>query len=1070
METMFSRRAKLVCLPQTGGGYKLDGRVLKKVKLAYVVCAILGCAGGVSAKTLALWPVEYRTATGSVDGRCAIDARNDFTIFNPAEKNVSTASGGIGWHLPPNPDMTDGMLFEPRNMTYVCATTNRASYLANGTAGQHLAPTNSFTLEGFIRLKSLPLNGKWWVLTQMGEYTANRLLFTIRNNHGACTTTSHPDAETQYSWQIVSAGHSSNGRDQLLKVFTQAEVTAITNGWHHWALTYEFVKGGTCTYSLWLDGEKKGEFSDTLKPNFSMVNNKLELGGRDSAQQTIDGAIDYVRISDCVLQPSEFLNAGDAGALAYNAKDRVKCYWKLGKSASGEIDGTPTIGKMNFCGALFGSTNNTGKMIFPEPECAFVGNPPNPTVSLPDGNAGSFASRVNNVNSSLYVAELGKLLTLTNDFTVEGWIRPERRNSDIPVNYEHICGTRLSGAVGWIFQIYVKDAQATLCLHTQDKTGKLFTEVNFGDLSGWEDEWHHVALSYDADGGPNGFGLWTCYIDGEVSGTHENTRAVDGDTVYHDNFKIFTMTSEAQVFHGKLDCWRVCSTVLTADQLMCRENGSAATGVLALWPMNEIGGAYMDGRDVVGTYHIEETPREAYRRAVATDDTPPQAGVPAGNGSVGFRGFGGNNSYLQTLDPAMAGALTGADGFTFETWMKLTVDQVSAWNVIFMFGGVQTSPTGYGAHLNFSYRTNGFVLYFITGGINDVPFHDEEGNSIFLEKDVWTHVALCFHGSSTNLWDLYTNGVKCASISSPTQKLPDGTTMQLGGRSSTANSFQGKMACVRVSSGVLNPSDFLCAQTNCAPQTVAFWPIDYQNGALDLEDRLPTPWRLLATGSVVGSSDRARVSVPRPDTSASFIGNPSANVGSAVLDASASLYAGTVGDYVDVHDPFTVEGWVRWNKEAGSAQETICGTWSGTCGWRLMVDSTGESPTFRIQAKGGNVMTKLIDTAFATEAAAALDTGWHHLALTYDPARAYGRGVWSLYVDGQAAGEAENWWAPSGLFLADWTHNFRLGSVTGNAGETSLIGGFDLWRVSTGVRVPNEFLYAPPSGTVILFR
>jgi hypothetical protein len=173
---------------------------------------------------------------------------------------------------------------------------------------------------------------------------------------------------------------------------------------------------------------------------------------------------------------------------------------------------------------------------------------------------------------------------------------------------------------------------------------------------------------------------------------------------------------------------------------------------------------------------------------------------------------------------------------------------------------------------------------------------------------------------------------------------------------------------------------------------------------------------------------------------------------------------------VDVHDPFTVEGWVRWNKEAGSAQETICGTWSGTCGWRLMVDSTGESPTFRIQAKGGNVMTKLIDTAFATEAAAALDTGWHHLALTYDPARAYGRGVWSLYVDGQAAGEAENWWAPSGLFLADWTHNFRLGSVTGNAGAVSLVGGFDLWRVSTGVRAPNEFLYAPPSGTVILFR
>ena len=1020
-------------------------------------------------KTLALWPIEYGTVSGDMDGRCAIDARNDFTIYNPAEKNVSTSGGGIGWHLPPNPDTTDNMLFEPRNMTYVSATANKMYYLVNDTAGRYLAPTNSFTLEGFLRLKSLPGNGQWWVVTRVGEGTGNRLMFTIRNNSGACTTSNHPDAETQYSWQIVSGGHSSDGQDKLLKIFTNAEVAAITNGWHHWALTYEFVRGGTCTYSFWLDGEKKGAFSDTLRANFAMVNNKLELGGRNTVGQTIDGAIDYVRISNCVLQPSEFLNAGSTGTLAYNVKDRVKCYWKLGKSADGDIDGSPTQGKMGFCGALFGSSNNIGCKLYPEEDCAFSGNPPNQTVSLPDGNAGSFASRINHDKSTLVVTELGKSLTLTNDFTVEGWIKPVRRDSDISDHYEHICGTRLGG-VGWTLQLYVTASQTKLGFHAQDKSGKLSTDVDFGELTGREHEWHHLALSYDADGGSNGRGFWTCYIDGEISGTCENSRTVDPDTVFIDHFRFFYQAVATQVLHGNLDCWRICSTVLAADQLMCSKNGRAATGVLALWPLNAIGGAYLDGRDVVGTYHIEATPREAYRRAVATDDTPPQVGVPAGNGSIGFRGFGGDNAYLQTLDPAMADALPGAGGFTFETWMKLAVDRLSSWNIIFFLGGDQTTPTGYSASFNFSYRDNGFVLYFGDGGISDVPFRDNGGNSIFLTKDVWTHVALCFHGSSANRWDLYTNGVKCASISSSTSRLPSGTTMQLGGRSNSSNSFQGKMACVRVSSGILDPGDFLCAQTNSAPQTVAFWPIDYQNGTLDLEDRLPTPWRLLAIGSVVGSSDRVRRSVLRPDTSASFIGNPSANVGSAVLDASAFLYAGTVGDYMDVRDPFTAEGWVRWDKESGSVQETICGTWDGTCGWRLMIDSTGATPAFRIQAKGGGVMTKLIDTAFASETAAALDTGWHHLALTYDPARAYGRGVWSLYVDGQAAGEAENWWAPSGLFLADWTHNFRLGSVIGNTGVVSLIGGYDLWRISTGVRIPNEFLYAPPRGTNIIVR
>ena len=151
-------------------------------------------------------------------------------------------------------------------------------------------------------------------------------------------------------------------------------------------------------------------------------------------------------------------------------------------------------------------------------------------------------------------------------------------------------------------------------------------------------------------------------------------------------------------------------------------------------------------------------------------------------------------------------------------------------------------------------------------------------------------------------------------------------------------------------------------------------------------------------------------------------------------------------------------------------KETICGTWDGTEGWRLMIDSTGASPAFRIEAKGGRVMTKMIDTAFASEAAAALDTGWHHLALTFDPVRAYGRGVWSLYMDGKFAGEAENWWAPSGVYLSDWSRDFRLGAATGNAGVVSMIGGYDLWRLSTGVLSPTEFLFAPPSGTIILFQ
>ena len=1046
------------------------------VQVTLLLIALVLCRT-VHAKTVALWPIEYNQTSGIMDGRCTIDARNDLSFYNIASKDVVRSTWGIGWTLPPNPDTTANPLCSPYNATYVCATTNKANFLANGSVGRYLAVNRSFTLEGFLRLKSLPESGNWWVLALVGAGTGNRILLTLRNNHGAYTSTGYPDAGTWYSWQIVSGGHTSNGGDKMLASISESDFASLTSSWHHWALTYEYVAGGTCTFSFWLDGEKKGEFADSLKSNFAMVDNRLELGGRAaSTAQTIDGSIDYVRISDQVLASSEFLNAGDVGTCApAPLKERIKTYWRLGRSASGALDGTPIIGAGHLTGSLLGSAENYITTLFAEEDCAFTGNPPNSTVSLPDGNVGSFAARLNDIRTCGHVKNLGKLLTLTNDFTVEGWIKPQRRSSSCPENYQHICGTRFdSGNIGWVFQMYAHPSYTSLGLHVQDKNGNLFSSVNFGNLTGREHEWHHIALSYDADGGQNGRGFWTCYIDGEVSGTHENTRTVDPATVFQDDFKFFEVSSQTQVMHGNLDCWRVCGTVLTADQLMCKEGGSAATDVLALWPMNVSGGVYMDGRDVAGSYSLEATLRQSQYRAVLTDDTPPQVGIPADSGSAGFRGFGGSRACLVTRDPDAFQTLrsTSGEGFTFEAWMKLAVDTPSSWNVIMGFADVPDSmSTNPGFRINFTYRTNGFVMF--EDGLNDVAFKDEQGQEIHLEKDVWTHVALCYHdnGSTSNhVWELYLNGTKRSSlVANKTRQ--QGNTVYIGGRPNSVNSFEGKMACIRISSGVLDPSEFLCNETETLHRTVAFWPIDYANGALDLENRLPMEWRLLTSGTVAGSAEKACVTVPRPDASAAFIGNPRANAGSATLNSSASLSAGSVASYVDVHAPFTAEGWIRWNKEAGNVKETICGTWNGAEGWRLMIDSTGASPAFRIEAKGGRVMTKMIDTAFASEAVAALDMGWHHLALTFDPVRAYGRGVWSLYVDGKFAGEAENWWAPSAVYLSDWaSRSFRLGAATGNAGVVSMVGGYDLWRISTGVLSTKEFLFAPPSGTVIFFK
>ena len=101
-------------------------------KTGLFLVAVLSCQA-VQAKTIALWPIEYNQAVGVMDGRCVIDAQNDLSYHNIASQDTAVSTWGIGWNLPPNPDTTPNLLCSPYNATYVCATTNKTSFLANGS-------------------------------------------------------------------------------------------------------------------------------------------------------------------------------------------------------------------------------------------------------------------------------------------------------------------------------------------------------------------------------------------------------------------------------------------------------------------------------------------------------------------------------------------------------------------------------------------------------------------------------------------------------------------------------------------------------------------------------------------------------------------------------------------------------------------------------------------------------------------------------------------------------------------------------------------------------------------------
>ena len=106
-------------------------------------------------------------------------------------------------------------------------------------------------------------------------------------------------------------------------------------------------------------------------------------------------------------------------------------------------------------------------------------------------------------------------------------------------------------------------------------------------------------------------------------------------------------------------------------------------------------------------------------------------------------------------------------------------------------------------------------------------------------------------------------------------------------------------------------------------------------------------------------------------------------------------------------------------------------------------------------------MSMLADGVLMADAS-LLEEGWHHLALRYD--MTVGDGVWSLLVDGVVAGSVTNAWRPSSIFdrVA-----FRLGASDGDA---SLAGGYDMWRISRGVRTEDDILWRTPGGMTVIFR
>ena len=1066
---------------------------MKTIKTFLMTAVAVASAFVAQARTIALWPMEYDSSLTTFDGSSAILPGDALSIYTD-DTTVSGIATGVDWNLPPNLG-TDKFLFDPVNRTAIFGTLGAPSdakgmtmRCTSANVVSHLYPTNDFTLEGWFMMKEYKTDN-WTIFLQQG----------MGSSHKSGWFVSITGLSTEGGRKFnINAASATVAFENL----TSAEEVVFTNRWHHFALTCKWAYSDTASrWEMFLDGVSKGQI---VRPRIAVteVNNSrqvFEFGGRhDSKTNRFYGGFDYWRLSDEVLAPAQFLNAGGAGTVVPEAAHTTTtvAYWKLESAADGTMDASDSVGTADLSDGLYdlpATTANFFSGMVPSRESAFSGNPPNPTAALSSPNRGSVLAPKKTGNSAssvngtvLVVPNLGSELSFANDFTVEGWIKPRWKTGTACSGY--LFGTRFD-SIGWVLGIR---SSGELYVYAHDGANTLRNNDSLGTLpDGWLDRWTHLALVYSAT---DGNGTWTLYADGTLLGNTVNSRA---STASNAAFRLGGRETWDSNFAGHYDCFRVSKAALVPGQFLCAANGTHAANVIAFWPLDTLDGVSWDLRDEQGNYTLRASRTTGYRPVADASSAPVVANpdtsanfngcAASTRGSIAFCAADGatrTRAHLTTSDPKVMAAISSTSGFTIEGYFKRAA---AATDVEYIF----ITQTGALSSSTWQQHQSGLYYSESTGfSIRDAKFSNF-GNGVSgnfagtggLESGRWYHFALTYQGVEsknsnnqtvlTSTWKLYLDGVLAGTLSRPTLGAVDATNprwLVFGSRPHSGNAFRGSLSSIRISNVALDSGQFLCdagsVPAATPPETLAYWPLDSADGAsFDLSaavEPVGYSFYYYTASAVACSSDQALSHVP-PHT-----GLPSSNAGSVTLADGHSDYmrAAFLGRRLSLDKDWTVEGWFKWSAATRGGRNVLAGTYdASTCtGWRLELDDTGDSPRFRVYARTGYLCSPLADTTFPGLGLATGNlTAWHHVALSYDPLA--GCGTWTLRVDGREAGTAENLWRNDSLGTSD---TFALGNY-GDPLVNGFGGSYDLWRASKGF-VATEDLIWLPSGMKVFIR
>jgi len=742
-------------------------------------------------KTIALWPIDNQPA-GEINPRCLVNAANNLT--GPAGHGPTNAQFAASI---PNPDSSPWLLDNPTNNTGSTRMQNR--YLYNNGFGWRVDLTNSFTVEGWYQISTLP------AVQPDFDY-----LVGPRGYHSGGWMLDYRLFDGRLCYDLYVRNGLGAGTVLVNTHFTGVDLTETAHAWHHVALSYahDELLG---IWRLYHNGTLAGTATNAVAATTQNHGN-FYMGGRNG--NSMDGFMDYWRVSDTVLEPEDFLNYPSIIPPA-PLQPRTLAYWRLDNR-----DGAPEI--KSYINTAY---NLTAQGTAPlATNAQFAAAPPNSDKSSDfignsRTNLGSVGYSASAAGRYLRAPNLGLKVDVTNSFTVEGWILRTVNPAAVP-NFYFVAGAR-DAANGWFLSLR-NDGAIKYNLYVN--TSSVLVNGYFPDSSGVSDvgAWQHVALTYDHT--LAGKGVWELFLDGVSAGALTNASLPTASHGYS-AFNLAGRPGGSNTFLGYLDCWRVTDAVMAPGQLLnAAVDQPLVPRTHAYWKLDAPGGALDLASSVDARFGLlpanggpAATNIQARLRIPNPDASPDFVGNPViHTGSVFFRAPGAANALNSAYASYLGLRLDPVNSFTAEGWLRLYDEPAADPNILFYVAGNRRSAYGWMLtlrHDDTDQKTRFHLFTQNTDGLSISRF--------FAKADItanrnWMHVALVHDRLAADLgtWELFIEGVSQGVLTNNVfARTPFPCfDFQLGGRTAGGSGNDATPACFdswRVVDQPLSPAQFL---------------------------------------------------------------------------------------------------------------------------------------------------------------------------------------------------------------------------------------------------------------------